>query len=68
MRKTEIFDRHATVQRTGAVNFQSIAEKVNLNGRALGVNTVIAVNKRIQHGFAYRADRIFGFVTSLAGF
>ena len=49
--KTEIFDRHTAIQGTWAVNFQPIAEKVNLNGRALGVNTVIAVNERIQHSF-----------------
>ena len=50
------------------MNFQPIAEKVNLNGRALGVNTVIAVNERIQHSLAYCADRIFGLITALAGF
>lgn len=60
VRTPKILYRHTAIQRIGAVDLQTVAKKIDMNRRSFGIDTVIAVNKRVQHGFAYRADRIFG--------
>ena len=56
-----MFDAHPAIQASGAVNFDTVREKVNLIRCSLRMNAIVAVNNGIEDCFAegiYDLDEI----------
>ena len=59
---------HAAVQTAGAVNFQTVRDKVDLHRCALGQMAVIPVNQGVQDGLADGFNGILRPISAFAGF
>ena len=67
-RNTQLFDAHPAIQASGAVNFDTVREKVNLNRCSLRMNAIVAVNNGIEDCFGEAIYGILRFIRAGAGF